>query len=48
MNKNVSLAIKKAVSSLESNNIKVSVKKDKFKVSELEEATVFVISKRNK
>ena len=33
---------------LESNNIKVSVKKDKFKVSELEEATVFVISKRNK
>ena len=32
---------------LESNNIKVSVKKDKFKVSELEEATVFVISKRN-
>ena len=33
---------------LESNNIKVSVKKDKFKVSELEEATVFVISKKNK
>ena len=33
---------------LESNNIKVGVKKDKFKVSELEEATIFVISKRNK